>query len=137
MPFSVAWELDESESLNADSLLGKITLSDETHAMVEDSIYVDSWIAALMEASRRAAQGATAFNIDIIEEPRPLRVQRDEAGGLHVGFGGGEVIADSLETFAGAVRAAADDFMRRATSIEGSDRNEALDQIRRFVVTGR
>jgi hypothetical protein len=133
MAFHIAWKLDKAEGLNADSLLGKISLSDGTHSMVEDSIYVDSWIEALTEASCLATQGATTFDIDIVEESRPFHVRRDEIGGIHLLFGQGEVIADSMESFTGAVRSAAGDFMKRVTSIEGSSRNPTLDQIRSFV----
>jgi len=133
MAFNIAWELDEAEGLNTDSLLGKISLNDGTRSLVEDSIYIDSWIGALTEASRLAGKGGRRFNIDIVEESRPLRVHRDQAGGLHLLFGQGEVIADSVETFTGAVRNAASDFVKRATSIKGSSRNSKLDQIRSFV----
>lgn len=133
MAFNIAWELDEADGLNADSLLGRISLNDGTRSLVEDSIYIDSWIGALTEASRLAGQGSKAFDIDIVEESRPLRVHRDEIGGLHLLFGQGEVIADSVESFTGAVRNAASAFMARARSIEGSSRNSTLDQIRSFV----
>lgn len=134
MTFNIAWDLDESEGLNAESLLGKISMSDGTHAMVEDSVYVDSWIEALTEASRVATQGSTAFDIEIVEESRPLRVQRDQTGGLHVRFAGGEVVAESVEAFTSAVQCAAAAFIKGTTSIEGSNQNEALKKIRRFVV---
>jgi hypothetical protein len=38
-----------------------------------------------------------------------------------------------METFTGAVRNAASDFVKRATSIQGSSRNSTFDQIRSFV----
>jgi hypothetical protein len=133
MAFNVTWELDESERLSAISLLGKIVLSDGTNSMVEDSIYLDSWILGLVEGSIAVAQGSSAYEIDIIEESRPVRLRTNEAGGLHVSFRDREVIADSVATFSSAVRVAAADFIERTASIEGSGQNEELARIRGLV----
>lgn len=136
MAFNIAWKLDESEGISADSLLGRISLTDGTRSMVQDSVYLDSWMKALVEASQAAEEGSLPVDIDIVEESRPLRILRDLTGGLHVGFGGTEVVADSVQAFANAVQTAAGDFMNRTASIENGGRNKTLEQIRRLGVPG-
>ena len=73
MAFTVDWELDASEGVNVESLPGDISVTDGHNRLVETSVYQDSWIKALAEASRLAAQGATTFDVEIIEESRPIQ----------------------------------------------------------------
>ncbi len=115
--FQIEWQLDEEEELNLVSLLGEITISDGVYSILERSVYLDSWFAALLRVTKAVPTDETA--IEIPEHPQKLVVWRDQADHVHLMFRENEVIAESPAIFREAVIHAAEAFINRATSIPG------------------
>jgi hypothetical protein len=136
MAFKIEWTLDESEALAQESLLGEITLSGDAQQKIqEESIYVDSWLHALVRgAEAAAASQGRAGTCDIeIEDPRPLKIRWDPDGSLYVRFRDHEVKARSLTEFTSGLRNAAETFLRKTEKLKDSERNEMLRSIRAYV----
>jgi hypothetical protein len=68
----ITWKLDEPDPLDP---AGELYLSSESAGFIfEEYTYLDSWLDALTEGFLAARDGITA-NIDILEEPDPLRFE--------------------------------------------------------------
>jgi hypothetical protein len=129
MTFNIDWVLDESEEVTANSLLGDIVLSDGRRSVSERSVYLDSWLEALLRGTQLKIPNSGDATVSVPETPRPLRFCKND-GQIHiVTTSGREVIADSLESFRSAARSAAARFLKRTEALEGAPQNIALGSI--------
>jgi hypothetical protein len=130
MTFNIDWELDESDTVTANSLLGNITLSDGVRLVTEKSVYLDSWLEALLKAAQLNITPSADAAISVAEAPLPLHLFRNEDK-LHIVMTSGrEVVADSLDSFRNAVRGASARFLSRASVLEDAPENDTLTSIR-------
>jgi hypothetical protein len=130
MPLTIHWELADHEQPSAESLLGRLTFSDGVNTFVEESVYLDSWIEALVRVSAElSATRAGVMTIDLLEESSPLEVQvRDEIP--IISFRSNYVRADSWEEFQRSVVDAANAFLVRVQDLEGADDNKLLQRLK-------
>jgi hypothetical protein len=130
MPLTIHWELADHEQPSAESLLGRLTFSDGVNTFVEESVYLDSWIEALVRVSAElSATRAGVMTIDLLEESSPLEVQvRDEIP--IISLRSNYVRADSWEEFQRSVVDAANAFLVRVQDLEGADDNKLLQRLK-------
>ena len=119
MSFQIEWQLDLSEHFDEQSLLGSIRLTDGVHSITEESVYLDSWLDALLIAARTGRSNSRESVIEIPEHPQPLRVHRDRVGTVHVSFQNKEVMASSLDEFEQAILAAIAAFTDKVAKLSG------------------
>ena len=67
----IVWHLDAKEPIDAENLLGDITLTVMQRSLGERDTYIDSWLDALI-TGLKAVQAGQSIRIDIPEEPEPL-----------------------------------------------------------------
>jgi hypothetical protein len=130
MTFNIDWELDESDTVSANSLLGNITLSDGVRFVEEKSVYLDSWLEALLKAAQLNITSSADATISVAEAPRPLHLFRNDDKLHIVTTSGREVVADSPDSFRNAVRGASARFLSRTSVLEDAPENDTLRSIR-------
>lgn len=129
MSLTIDWELDTEDPVSAESLLGRISLSNNGEIITEDSVYLDSWLEALARAASdgsTTAVGGTTFEIP--EESTPLKI-KVRNGILIISFRDRHVHADSTDDFQRSVARAARDLLDRTQSIWGAGESDCLKRL--------
>ncbi len=121
MGFQIEWQLDLSDGFDEHSLLGRIRLNDGVRSITEESVYLDSWLDALLVASRTGRSSSRKSIIEIPEQPQPLHVHRDRVGAVHVSFEDKEVIASSIDEFDQTILAAIASFTDEIAKLSGKE----------------
>jgi hypothetical protein len=112
MSFTVEWALDP-EVINERECLGTIRLSSAHGVIREDSVYLDSWFCALIQA---ASSDLPEVSVDIPEESHRLKVCRHVDGSIEIRFGQQGTIAQSASEFREAVYQAVRQFIHAAAA---------------------
>jgi hypothetical protein len=133
MTFRIEWKLDESDGLVQESLLGDITLRDEKHRIEEHSIYLDSWLNALIRGAEAVGRISGAAKIDIPEEPQPLLIHHGGRGGVTLSFRGKDVRAKSVSELISELRSASESFLEKISELKDIGQNIMVNSIRMFV----
>ena len=133
MTFRIEWSLDESDGLVQESLLGDITLRDAEHRIEEHSIYLDSWLDALIRGAESVGAISGAAKIDIPEESQPLLVHHGDGGEVTFSFRGEVVRAESVFELISELRSASRLFLEKIRSLKDIEQNALVDSIRMYV----
>jgi len=121
MPFKVECELDLTDGFELESLVGRIRLSDGKRSLQEDAVYLDSWLQALGKAAMEMEGGSKETVIDMVEEPQPLVVSRDQFGSVHISFKGREVAVQTPADFRRVVEGATELFVSQVQRLSGGE----------------
>jgi hypothetical protein len=127
--FEITWMFDVEER-DAASLVGRLVITDGVDSIDEPSVFIDSWFAALIRASKTASEDAS--EVEIPEHPQRLVVWCDEKEHVHLAFRNSEVVAESLEGFKHVLKQRAQDFLNEAASIPGKP-DPSQQEIRAFI----
>jgi hypothetical protein len=123
---------DLEEGPDAIDPLGTLRISDGQSAIVVKTTYLDSWLAALIEAVDRA-RSVDHFAVEISEEPSGLHLDRTPNGTVFISRDGNKVIAENWLALERSVRTAASAFLKTVGGWPSAGKNEFLKPIRRFV----
>ena len=99
----VTLETEDPRTLEPEEALGNIIITDEKGAIIrQKNIWVDDWLAALVNGAEALGNGEKTFSADIQSEPNPILFQ---AEGKHVAlsFANATVTGDLTE-FRSALR---------------------------------
>lgn len=121
----------ESERLDAESLIGHIAITDGAQVIKEKNTYIDSWIDALIRGLR-ACKESDLSEVDLIDEPEPLAfaVSGDN---VQISYKGCSINAGDIQSFAFTLRSAAALFLETVREEMGDVANRALGDIQDFV----
>ena len=83
---------------NGDALsgvLGNICLQTESGGISDESVYIESWLEALIDGLRKIKRGQELF-CDLVEEPDPIALLWDDKG-LKISYGPQEIFLEGPE----------------------------------------
>lgn len=125
--------LDESDDLaTPESLLGNISLSDNERSIEECSVYLDSWLDALIKGLQLINEKNEELRIEIPEESQPMIMRPESDGALTLSFRGRSVSSRSLSEFISELRVTSVAFIERIKNLKDIDRNGLVCSIRDF-----
>jgi hypothetical protein len=121
----------EGEIQDTESLLGHLAITDGSRSIKVRYTYIDTWLDALIRGLTIMQKGASC-SVDLVDEPEPLafHMSGDE---LWISYSGATVNVGPIESFATALRAAADLFVGIIREEVGSVSSELLLGIQAFV----
>jgi hypothetical protein len=131
MTFRIEWRLDESKGLVQESLLGDIKIYDKEHCINEYSVYIDSWLDALIRGAEFTKANEEA-KIEIPEESHPIILCCKQDGRIAASFRGQAVNADSISEFVSELRSASGAFLEKIKALKGLEQNTMVSSIRGF-----
>ena len=132
MTFRIEWRLEESEGLAQESLLGDIKLHDKEHCINECSVYIDSWLDALIRGAE-STKANEETKIEIPEESHPIILYCKQDGRIAASFRGQAVNADSLSEFISELRCASTAFLEKIKALKELEQNTMVRSIREFL----
>ena len=113
--------------------LGRLVISDGRAQIVIECTYLDSWLAALIEALHRLP---TMRHVRTeTEEPKPIQIDMTADGTLVISYEDQRVVAKGLKELELALRAAVGLFFEGIRDTPDISQNRLLDPIRKFWVT--
>jgi hypothetical protein len=127
----ITWHLDTEELLDAENLLGDITLTVGQRSLGERDTYIDSWLDALI-TGLKAVQAGQSTRIDIPEEPEPL-IFEPVGKRVRVSYRTMMIELESVDELHSALRLAAQAFLQKLAAVEGGESNPLLRSIHDFV----
>jgi hypothetical protein len=113
--------------------LGDVTISDGHSQIRIENTYLDSWLAALIDALQRLP--STPHVSVETEEPKPMQIDVAPDGSVPLTYNGQKVVARDRKELEFAVRSAANAFLEGLKNCSDASQNRILDPIRRFSVT--
>jgi hypothetical protein len=122
---------DDPEILDEDSLTGYLSLCSGGSQIEEHDVFLDSWLAALVEGLAAVEAGEEAA-VEIEEEVYPLVFEPAEDG-FRLSYGGDGVTIPSTREFRELLKATCRFFLLEAQSRIGSGTNASLLSLQAFV----
>jgi hypothetical protein len=133
MTLKIEWSLDESDELAQESLLGDITISDGVHSIEEQSVYLDSWLNALIREIERVETIQGIKKIEIAEESQPLTICREADGGIVLCFKEGMARADSARELTSELQRTLELFLQKVRTLKDINQNTLVCSIQDFL----
>ncbi len=98
--------LDREIELNAEEALGSIVISDDTGAEIrQENIWIDDWLAALIDGVEALLKGERSFSAEIQSESPPL-VFESQGEDFSLAFAASRVCGKMSEFHSGLKRVA-------------------------------
>jgi hypothetical protein len=126
MSFTIEWNLDESDGLVQESLLGDLRFKDREHLFEERSVYLDSWFEALVKAAYFIDANNQEIKVEIQEESHPLTIYLKPNGRVAISFRGRSVDAESLSEFISELLSASGLFLKITKIVKDVDQNASI-----------
>jgi len=115
--------------------LGDITISDGSSSIVLNTIYLDSWLAALI-AGYKQVRGANQVPVEVADEPIALHIEVTPKGLLSISYENQALIPQPPEALEAALKKASKFLLEGLGTLPDSPRDSFLDPIRKFISTG-
>lgn len=122
--------IDETHLEGVDDLLGEIRICAGGQCIEEQWVYLDSWLAALIEGSR-AVQAQNRTSMEILEEPDHLFFDLTREG-LEVRYKQQKAIFPSLSTFRECVAQSSREFLAKLRLLGIEPSSESLRLIEEY-----
>lgn len=134
---TINWRLDETESIEPDTPLGRITIRGERGSISEDNLMLDTFFEALSDGLSALTESDTV-SIDTIDEPDPLVLQRN-GDGVRLTFGKQTAEVGSRASFHEELLDAIENFL---SYLDSAARNLKQDppeygRLRKILARGR
>jgi hypothetical protein len=113
--------------------LGNIVIADDCSAILIETTYLDSWLAALIDTLPHLSV-VGHFKVEA-EEPDPVDIEVIADGSLHISYRQQRVVAARVREFEFALRSAVGAFLGKLENSPNVARNRLIDPIRRFWLT--
>jgi len=127
----IAFSFDDNE-VNVDEPLGSVTITEGIERLCAQTVYLDSFFAALVKAYAEAGPGQASVEIE--EEGEAITVERIGKG-LTISWCQQNVHLASAKEFGHALKKTCTVLL--SSFCEGTSRNSVFDPIRAFVSEGR
>lgn len=130
------WKLDETDGVEPDTPIGRITISGEEGSISEDNLMLDTFLEALLDGLSALAK-ADAASIDTIDEPHPLVLQRT-GDGVKLTFGRQTADIEDKGALCQDLIVVIENLLNRLDSAARASRQEPLEyrKLRGFLARG-
>ncbi len=126
---------EEESGLDLDDPLGDISISDDQTTLVLKTTYLDSWLAAMIEAFDQT-QSVNHVEVKVAEEPFSLQVDINSLGLLSISYEGRTLTPQPREVVEAALKEAARFLLKSLSTLPDSERNTLLEPIMKFTFPG-
>jgi hypothetical protein len=128
---TIKLHLDEDCGIDEIDVLGDLIISDNHSTIAVNTTYLDSWLAELIDAADRLPKEG---HVDVAapEEPVPIRLEMGSDNRVRLSYKEQLVVADSMNDFRTALKAAAKSLLDSVDNLPRSRENKILDPIRRY-----
>jgi hypothetical protein len=125
---------DEESGRSGMDPLGKLVVSDGHSSIVIEPTFLDSWLAALIDALPRL-RTTNHVSVEAPEEPNTLQIDVTFDGHLAMLYKDQKVSAEGARDLELALRAAVGAFLNELKNCAEASQNRDLVPLRRFSVT--
>lgn len=115
-----------------ESLLGDISLYDNDNCIRESSVYIDSWLEALIRGAE-STRANEHTQIEISEESHPIILYCSQGGRIAASFRGQVVSADSMSEMISELRNVSGAFIEKIKALKGLNQNRMVGSILDFM----
>jgi hypothetical protein len=125
-------DFDQEDGRDAIDPLGDLTMSDGASTIVASTVYLDSFLAALISAYNQSST-ATHVAVEISEESHLLLIDTTPAGWLSISYENHKLAPQPRQDLKAALLVAARYLLSSLASLPDSKRNSFMNPIREFV----
>lgn len=123
--------LDKEGGVDSGSLIGRMVIAGFGGRIDESDVYLDSWLAALIEGVSAAERGERK-TVEMLEEPVALSFE-PMGEGFRLTYGADILTIEKTEAFRDLLILACCNFLSEVKSVIGSDSSELIAGIKSYV----
>jgi hypothetical protein len=128
---AIDFSFDDNE-VKVDEPLGSVTISEGTERVCAQTVFLDSFFSALVNAYIQSSSGPVS--IEVAEEGELVKIER-EGIGLRVSYGKQKISFANASEFERSLRETCAELLSKFP--EGASQNKLFDAVRAFVYQKR